>query len=92
MTANDIIRYPLVTEKDTMYLQPLNKYAFAVQVGATAPEIGKAVEKLYKVKVVAVHVLNYQGKTRRMRNRAGRRPDWKKAIVTLRKGDKIEFA
>jgi large subunit ribosomal protein L23 len=91
MNAADIIRFPLVTEKGSVYLQPLNKYQYAVLPAATAPEIKKAVEKTYKVKVVSVNVLNFKGKKRRYRMREGKKPDWKKAIVTLKQGERIEF-
>lgn len=91
-TYSDLIRYPLLTEKGTGSLQPLNKYAFSVSVGATAPEIRKAIEKLYQVKVTSVNVINCRGKRRRLRGRPGKRPDWKKAIVTLKEGDQIELA
>lgn len=88
----DLIRFPLVTEKVSTFLQPLGKYAFAVRPDATAPEIKKAIEKIYSVKVVSVNVLNCRGKKRRFRAKQGKSPDWKKALVTLKKGDQIEFA
>ena len=88
----DTIRFPLLTEKGTGILQPQNKYLFAVQPGAAAPEIRKAVEKIYNVKVLSVNVISCKGKTRRYRGRPGKRPDWKKAVVTLKQGDQIEFA
>ena len=91
MDAADIIRFPLVTEKGSSYLQPQNKYQFAVLPAATRPEIKKAVEKIYKVKVISVNVLNFKGKKRRYRTQAGKKPDWKKAIITLKQGERIEF-
>jgi large subunit ribosomal protein L23 len=91
MNAADIIRFPLVTEKGTSFLQPQSKYQFAVLPVATKPEIKKAVEKIYKVKVVSVHVSNFKGKKRRYRQQEGKKPDWKKAVVTLKEGERIEF-
>jgi len=91
MEKADTIRVPLVTEKGSTFLAPHNKYQFSVLPGATAPEIKKAIEKIYKVKVVSVNVLNYKGKKRRYRGKEGKRADWKKAIVTLKKGEHIEF-
>ena len=91
MLPSDIIRFPLNTEKGTMFFHPQNKYQFSVALRATATEIKKAIEKLYRVKVVSVNVLNCHGKKRRVRNRLGKRSDWKKAIITLKKGEHIEF-
>ncbi|MFH0796887.1 MAG: 50S ribosomal protein L23 [Candidatus Omnitrophota bacterium] len=91
MFSTDIILFPLNTEKGTTWLQPQNKYLFAVFPKATAPEIKKAVEKIYHAKVAFVNVLNFKGKKRRYRSREGKRPDWKKAIITLKKGEHIEF-
>ena len=91
MNTADIIRFPLVTEKGSSFLQPQNKYQFSVLPSANKPEIKKAVEKIYKVKVTAVHVSNFAGKKRNYRNQTGKKPDWKKAVVTLKKGERIEF-
>ncbi len=92
VSYHDIIRYPLITEKGTGLLGPQNKYQFQVRPDTTANEIKKAVEKIYKVTVVSVNVMNCRGKKKRLRGREGKRPDWKKAIVTLKKGDQIELA
>jgi len=91
MNTADIIRFPLVTEKGSSFLQPQNKYQFSVLPSANKPEIKKAVEKIYKVKVTAVHISNFKGKKRHYRKQAGKKPDWKKAVVTLKKGERIEF-
>ncbi len=88
----EIIKYPLITEKGASLLAPQNKYQFMVAPEATASEVKKAVEKIYKVKVTAVNMMNRRGKTRSLRGRVGKRPDWRKAIVTLKKGDQIELA
>ena len=91
MNTIDIIRFPLVTEKGSSFLQPQNKYQFSVLPSANKPEIKKAVEKIYKVKVTAVHISNFKGKKRHYRKQEGKKPDWKKAVVTLKKGERIEF-
>lgn len=91
MMPQDVIRTLLRTEKGTRQ-EPLRKYWFAVESGANKIQIRQAVEHLYSVKVVSVNTSIAHGKMRRLRAQAGRRPDWKKAIVTLRDGFKIETA
>jgi len=78
------------TEKGT-HILPLNKYMFKVDPSATKIEIKKAVEKVYKVKVADVNTVNVGGKLKRVRYRAGYTSDWKKAIVTLKPGSKIDM-
>jgi large subunit ribosomal protein L23 len=90
MHLYDVLRRPLVTEKNTM-LQAQNKYAFEVAKEANKPQIKQAVEKAFKVKVITVNVTKVSGKTRRVGRRMVQTSPWKKAIVTLRSGDKIEF-
>ena len=90
MHLYDVLRRPLVTEKNTI-LQAQNKYAFAVAKEANKPQIKQAVEKTFKVKVTTVNVTKVSGKTRRVGRRLVQTSPWKKAIVTLRPGDKIEF-
>ncbi|MFZ5800130.1 MAG: 50S ribosomal protein L23 [Candidatus Omnitrophota bacterium] len=85
----DIIKTLIRTEKGTVH-EAGGKYQFWVNKGATKPEIKKAVEKLYKVKVERVNAMVVPGKLRRVRTIAGKTPDWKKAIVTLKEGNKIE--
>jgi large subunit ribosomal protein L23 len=85
-----VIRQPLVTEKGT-YLAAEHKYAFQVDPLANKTQIKQAVEKTFNVKVVAVNVMNVHGKQRRWGRRTSLRPTWKKAIVTLVPGDKIEL-
>jgi large subunit ribosomal protein L23 len=85
-----VIRQPLVTEKGT-YLAAEHKYAFQVDNLANKTQIKQAVEKVFNVKVLAVNVMNVHGKQRRWGRRSTRRPSWKKAIVTLDPGDKIEL-
>ena len=90
-----IIKKPVITEKMTAISEELNKYAFIVDKNANKIEIKKAVEKLYDVKVEAVNTMNYQGKKKSRYTKAGvisgRRPAFKKAIVTLKEGDTIDF-
>jgi large subunit ribosomal protein L23 len=92
LTPFDIIKTVKITEKATLQTEKHNKYTFAADPSATAPEIKSAVEELFKVKVVKVNTLNVRGKVRRQFTAAaGRTSDWKKAIVTLKKGDKISL-
>src|ERR1700748_1388823 len=71
---------------------PLNQYTVMADRLATKPQIRQAVEELFKVKVIAVNTMNVRGKARRQRTtQAGKAPDWKKAIVTLKDGDKINL-
>ena len=86
-----VIKKPLITEKATTLKEKENKVAFLVDRAANKTEIKEAVERLLKVKVLAVNVATMKGKTRRMGRTSGKRPDWKKAVVTLRPGDRIEF-
>ncbi|SDA09747.1 large subunit ribosomal protein L23 [Ruminococcus sp. YE71] len=88
--ASDIILKPIITEDSISRLAD-GKYTFKVAKNATKVEIAKAVEKLFDVEVAKVNTISVKGKEKRMGRYAGFRPDWKKAIVTL-KGDKtIEF-
>ncbi|MCX7927878.1 MAG: 50S ribosomal protein L23 [Candidatus Omnitrophica bacterium] len=86
----DIIKSIIRTEKSTQQ-EPQGKYLFLVHKEATKPEIKSAVEQIYKVKVKDVNTLIYLGKPRRVRYQIGRTPSFKKAIVTLKEGQKIEI-
>jgi large subunit ribosomal protein L23 len=90
MHLYEVLRRPLVTEKNTT-LQAQNKYAFEVAGEANKHQIGQAVEKAFKVKVTAVNVMTVPGKTRRVGRRQVLTQSWKKAVVTLKPGDKIEL-
>jgi large subunit ribosomal protein L23 len=90
MHLYEVLRRPLVTEKSTV-LQGLNKYAFEIADGANKLQIKQAVEKAFKVTVTGVNVITMQGKKKRMGRREFVTLPWKKAIVTLKPGDKIEF-
>jgi large subunit ribosomal protein L23 len=86
-----IIRRPLVTEKSLAQKTEQNKVSFLVAVNANKQQIKDAVEQIFAVKVMAVNTVYVKGKLKRVKMREGKRPDRKKAIVTLRAGDKIEF-
>jgi large subunit ribosomal protein L23 len=89
---HDVIRRPLITEKSTTVRETQNAVCFEVHRDATKPEIKKAVESFFNVKVADVRVANVHGKLKRQGRYAGHRPDWKKAYVVLKKGEKmIEF-
>jgi large subunit ribosomal protein L23 len=90
MHLYEVLRRPLITEKNTT-LQAQGKYSFEVAKEANKPQVKQAVEKAFKVKVTAVNVNTVPGKTRRVGRRLVQTRPWKKAIVTLRPGDKIEF-
>jgi large subunit ribosomal protein L23 len=86
-----IIRRPLVTEKSTRQKDENRQYVFEVDGNANKIEIQSAVERLFKVKVLEVRTCNVLGKVKRLGRRFGKRADWKKAVVTLKEGDRIEF-
>ncbi len=90
MHVYEVLRRPLITEKSTA-LQAEGKYAFEVARDANKPQIKQAVEKAFKVKVTAVNVMTVAGKTRRLGRRVLPARPWKKAIVSLKEGDKIEI-
>jgi large subunit ribosomal protein L23 len=78
------------TDKEKRRGKPLNQYTFMADPRATKLQIRKAIEELFKVKVTRVNTLNVRGKARRQRtHQAGQDPNWKKAIVSLKEGDKI---
>ncbi len=87
----DIIQAPLITEKGSQLAESSNQVLFKVRPDANKIEIKKAVEELFKVTVLKVRVNRYLGKIRRVGKSMGRLPQWKKAYVTLKEGDKIDF-
>ena len=89
ITCYDVIKTLVRTEKGTQ-MEPLRKYLFHVTKKSTKPEIKKAVEEIYKVKVLDVNTILVPGKSRRVRQEIGYTVDWKKALVTLKEGEKIE--
>jgi len=89
--SRDVIQAPLISEKGTALAESANQFLFKVRPEANKIEVKQAVERLFKVKVVDVRMARYLGKMRRIGRSMGRRSDWKKAYVTLREGDKIDF-
>jgi large subunit ribosomal protein L23 len=87
----DVIQAPLISEKGTQLTASANQVLFKVRPDANKIEVKHAVETLFKVKVVQVRMTRYLGKVRRIGRNMGRRSDWKKAYVTLKDGDKIDF-
>ena len=88
----EVVRRPLITEKTTALKETQRALCFEVHKDASKPEIKKAVETLFGVKVQDVRVANVHGKVKRQGRYVGRRPDWKKAYVVLKPGEKmIEF-
>ena len=90
-TASSILKRPLVTEKGTQLRDKDNKVIFSVAKDANKIEIKRAVEELFNVHVEDVKTMVMKGKTKRWRYRPYQRSDWKKAIVTLKAGETIEF-
>ena len=88
---NTIVR-PLLTERSTILKEKFNQYLFEAHLTATKPDIKKAIEALFKVNVEAVRTMVVRGKFRRFGKGGGMKADWKKAFVTLKAGQKIDFA
>ena len=91
MNVNDVILRPVVTEKSTLARELANVVTLAVDPRANKHEIRRAVETLFQVEVLSVRTIRMPRKTRRVGRYVGRRPEWKKAIVTLAEGQSIEF-
>ncbi len=90
MNSFEIVKTVRLTEKGTRQGEKLNQYTIVADRRANKVQIRHAVQELFKVKVIKVNTLNVRGKFRRLRTaQAGKAPDWKKAIVTLKAGDKI---
>ncbi len=90
MLAQDIIVKPVITEK-SMAMMGENKFTFVVHRNANKVQIRKAVEEIFKINVVSVYTMNMDGKRRRVGVHVGRRSDWKKAIVKIADGQRIDF-
>jgi large subunit ribosomal protein L23 len=86
----DVLLGPMLTEKGTLLKEKENKVLFKVAKEANKIEIKKAVEETFKVKVDNVATINCRGKIKRMGRYEGKRPDWKKAIITLKEGEKLD--
>lgn len=91
MDSYQTIKRPRITEKGMRCNDEHNTVVFRVDPRANKMQIKQAVEALFQVKVLRVNTLNVQGKKKRVRLREGKKPDWKKAYVTLREGDTITF-
>ena len=87
----DVLKSPILTEKSTTQKETGNKVTFEVDRRANKIEIKQAVEKIFKVKVTDVHIMLVRGKVKRYKNLLGKRSDWKKAVVTLKPGEKVPF-
>ena len=90
-TLHRIVVRPIVTEKSSAAYQDRGEYTFEVHVDASKPQIKRAIEELFGVHVTGVWTAQQRGRPRRMGRTVGRRPNWKKAIVTLRAGDTIDI-
>jgi large subunit ribosomal protein L23 len=91
MTPYDIIKRPLITEKTSIQKEVYNQLTFEVDRRANRVEIKRAIEKIFNVNVAGVKTMQVKGKTKQRGRIAGKRRDWKKAIVTLMPGERIDF-
>ncbi|HEY6874023.1 MAG TPA: 50S ribosomal protein L23 [Geobacteraceae bacterium] len=91
MIIYDVIKKPLITEKTTTEKDAKNVVVFVVNKDANKIEIKESVEKLFKVEVTAVKTVNVAGKVKRVGKHIGKRPNWKKAYVSLKTGNNIDF-
>ncbi len=89
--AYQILKRPLVTEKSTTEKDQRNKLFFEVDRRANKIEIKEAVQKFFKVDVLDVSTLNMNGKVKRVGRNLSKMPDWKKAVVTIKAGQRVEF-
>lgn len=87
----DVIKRPLFTEKGSFLKESQGKLLVEVDVDASKPEIKKAIEEIFKVKVDNIHTVKLPGKIRTYGRFQGRRPDRKKAVITLKKGETLDF-
>jgi large subunit ribosomal protein L23 len=91
MLGHDIIRRPIVTEKSSLQKEAFNQYSFEVDQSANRMQIRNAVEDIFNVRVAAVRTMHIKGKVKRRGRILGKRRDWKKAVITLMPGERIEF-
>ena len=87
----DIIKFPVVTEKSTK-ISENNQFVFKVGIHSTKDEIKKAVEKVFKVKVKAINTIKVKGKKKIFKGTKGKRSDYKKAVITLLKGETLDYS
>ena len=90
-TLYEVIKRPIISEKSTALAEVGNRYAFEVSLSANKTEIRDAVTQLFKVQVRAVHTMVMHGKVKRVGRFENKKANWKKAIVTLAEGQKIDF-
>ena len=90
MNPNDIIIRPVISEKSTLMMED-NKYVFKVATNANKHTVKMAIKEIFGVVPENVNIINVRGKNRRLRYRVGKKAAWKKAIVTLKAGDKIQI-
>lgn len=91
MILYDIIKRPLITEKTTIQKEVANQYSFEVEKTSNRVEIRRAVEQIFNVRVHSVQTMQVKGKTKQRGRITGKRKDWKKAVVSLKPGERIEF-
>ena len=91
MIAHEIIKRPLITEKTSIQKEMFNKVSFEVDRRANRIEIKRAIEAIFNVRVAGVQTMQITGKTKQRGRIIGKRRDWKKAIVTLMPGERIDF-
>lgn len=91
MHPYEVLRRPLLTEKTNLQSDTENRYSFEVDRRANKLQVKEAVEKAFNVKVVAVNIMNMPSKQRRMGRQIGHRPAWKKAVVKLAAGQRIQL-
>jgi len=91
MISHDLIKRPLITEKTNIQKESYNQISFEIDRNANRVEVKKAVENIFKVKVASVRTVQVKGKIKRRGRILGKRKDWKKAIVKLMPGERIDF-
>jgi len=91
MIAHDVIKRPVITEKTNIQKEEANQLTFEVDRRANRVEIKRAIEEIFKVRVAGVQTMQVKGKTTQRGRIPGKRRDWKKAIVTLMPGERIDF-
>lgn len=91
MDPHTVIRMPLLSEKGDRLKEKQNKIILSVDTRANKTQVKAAIEAIFNVKVVDVNMMNVKGKVKRIGMRKGKRPDWKKAVVTIAEGSKVDF-
>ncbi len=91
MDPHTVIRMPLLSEKGDRLKEKQNKIILSVDTRANKTQVKSAVETVFKVKVIDVNMMNVKGKVKKIGLRKGKRPDWKKAVVTIAGGSKVDF-